>query len=97
ARRAGSHPLPARLGVPAALRLALLCPILMLAMLVALYLLASPPLGWVYLVGVGCVTVLLVYEHSLVRPDDLTRVNQAFFNVNIIISMGLLVRLLFGI
>jgi 4-hydroxybenzoate polyprenyltransferase len=96
-RQARLHSIPARLGVPAALRLALLCHILMLAMLVVLYLLASPPLGWVYLVGVGCVTVLLVYEHSLVRPDDLTRVNQAFFNVNIMISMGLLVVLLLEI
>jgi 4-hydroxybenzoate polyprenyltransferase len=96
-RQARLHSIPARLGVPAALRLALLSHLLMLAMLVVLYLLASPPLGWVYLVGVGCVTVLLVYEHSLVHPDDLTRVNQAFFNVNIIISIGLLVVLLLDI
>ena len=34
--------------------------------------------------------MLLVYEHALVRPDDLTRVNVAFFQVNIVISMGLL-------
>ena len=43
-------------------------------------------------VGVGGVTVvavLLVYEHLLVRPDDLTRVNQAFFHVNTVISLGL--------
>ena len=69
----------------------------MLAMLVVLYLIASPPygpLGWVYLIGLGSVTMLLIYEHSLVRPTDLTRVNQAFFNVNIIISVGLLVVLL---
>jgi 4-hydroxybenzoate polyprenyltransferase len=91
------HSIPARFGVPTALRLAAISHALMLAMLVALYVLASPPtgpLGWVYLVGVGSVTVLLVYEHSLVRPNDLTRVNQAFFNVNIIISVGLLVVLL---
>ena len=37
------------------------------------------------------VAALLVYEHALVRPDDLTRVNVAFFQVNVIISMGLLV------
>jgi len=93
-RQAKLHSIPSRLGVPAALRLALVSHSLMLAMLVVLYVLASPPLGWVYLVGLGCVTVLLVYEHSLVRPDDLTRVNQAFFNVNIIISVGMLVVLL---
>jgi 4-hydroxybenzoate polyprenyltransferase len=33
---------------------------------------------------------LLVYEHALVRPDDLSRVNVAFFQVNIVISLGLL-------
>jgi 4-hydroxybenzoate polyprenyltransferase len=36
-------------------------------------------------------TILLVYEHSLVRPDDLTRVNRAFFHVNALVSVGLLV------
>ena len=96
-RQAKLHSIPALLGVPVALRLALFSHMLMLAMLVVLYLLASPPdgpLGWVYLVGLGSVTALLIYEHSLVRPDDLTRVNQAFFNVNIIISVGMLVVLL---
>ena len=40
--------------------------------------------------GVGCVAALIAYEHWLVRPDDLTRINQAFFYVNGIISVGLL-------
>ena len=35
--------------------------------------------------------ILLIYEHSLVRPDDLTRVNRAFFHVNAVVSVGLLV------
>ena len=72
----------------------------MVAMLVVLYLLASEPygpLGRVYLASTGCVTALLVYEHALVRSEDLTRVNQAFFHVNIIISVGLLVVLLIEI
>jgi 4-hydroxybenzoate polyprenyltransferase len=93
-RQAKLHSVPARLGVPAALRLAALSHALMVAALVALYVLASPPLGWVFLVGLGAVTVLLVYEHSLVRPNDLARVNQAFFYVNIVISVGLLVVLI---
>jgi 4-hydroxybenzoate polyprenyltransferase len=37
------------------------------------------------------VAVLLIYEHWLVRPDDLSRVNQAFFQVNGVISIGLFV------
>lgn len=44
-----------------------------------------------FLTGVIVVAVLLLYEHSLVRPDDLTRVNLAFFHVNAVISLGLLV------
>ena len=48
------------------------------------------PLGIVYFAGVAAVAALLVYEHALVRPDDLSRVNVAFFQVNIVISMGLL-------
>ena len=47
--------------------------------------------GWVYWTGIVAVAVLLIYEHSLVRPDDLTRVNKAFFHVNAIVSLGLLV------
>ena len=48
-------------------------------------------LGWIYLSGILAVAALLIYEHSLVRPDDLTRVNQAFFQVNAVISLGVLV------
>ena len=96
-RAAKLHSIPAALGVPAALRLARWSHRIMVAMLILLYLLASPPsgpLGWVFLSALGGVTALLTYEHALVRPDDLTRVNQAFFNVNIIISVGLLLVLL---
>jgi len=53
--------------------------------------LVYPSLGWVYLVGVACIALLLIYEHAIVRPDDLERVNVAFFNVNAVISIGLLV------
>ena len=35
--------------------------------------------------------VLLIYEHSLVRPDDLARVNEAFFHVNAVVGVGLFV------
>ena len=96
-RQAKLHSIPAAIGVSKALWLALWSHAMMVAMLVLLYLFASPPagpLGLVFLAGLGAVTALLIYEHSLVRADDLTRVNQAFFNVNIIISVGLLVVLL---
>ena len=43
----------------------------------------------IYLAGVAAIGVLLVYEHWLVRPDDLSRVNRAFFQVNAVVSIGL--------
>ncbi len=51
--------------------------------------LADNGFGWLYWAGWAAVTALLVYEHRLVRPDDLTRVNRAFFNINIVVSIGL--------
>jgi 4-hydroxybenzoate polyprenyltransferase len=90
---AGLHSVPARFGVPASLRIAALCHAAMFALLVGLYL-ASPHLGTVYLVGLAFVGALLIYEHRLVRPDDLTRVNRAFFHVNGVISVGLLLLVL---
>ncbi|MFM7869984.1 MAG: 4-hydroxybenzoate octaprenyltransferase, partial [Planctomycetaceae bacterium] len=47
-------------------------------------------LGPLFLAGIVLIGILLLYEHSLVRPDDLTRVNIAFFNVNAVISFGIL-------
>jgi 4-hydroxybenzoate polyprenyltransferase len=87
-RRAGLKSLPARFGVARALRLAAGCHVAMLALLLALPL--TFPLGRLYLIGVFAIAVLLVYEHVLVRPDDLTRVNVAFFRVNAVVSVGLL-------
>ncbi len=81
---------PSRFGVPASLRIAAACHFIMVVFLILLYWAAAPLLGWIYLIGIGAVAVLLLYEHWLVRPDDLTRVNQAFFQVNGIISVGLL-------
>ena len=89
-RRLGLRSVPARLGVPRALRLAALCHLGTLGLLFALPL-VYPPLGGIYWAGLAAVAILLIYEHWLVRPDDLTRVNLAFFNINAIISIGLLV------
>jgi 4-hydroxybenzoate polyprenyltransferase len=81
--------IPATFGVAAALRLALLCHITMVLLLLLLAWLASPPLGIIFLIGVVAVAALLAYEHWLVSPADLTRVNQAFFQVNAVVSLGL--------
>jgi 4-hydroxybenzoate polyprenyltransferase len=88
-RRAQLASIPAALGVRRSLRVAQLCHVVMIGLLVALWGVATPPLGSIYLLGIGGVTILLAYEHWLVRPDDLSRVNLAFFNVNGVISVGL--------
>jgi len=92
-RRARLHSVPARLGVGASLRLALACHVVMLGLLAVLYA-VTPEMGAVFLAGLIAVAVLLAYEHWLVRPDDLTRVNKAFFQVNAVVSVGLLVLVL---
>jgi 4-hydroxybenzoate polyprenyltransferase len=84
------HSAPARFGVAGALRLAGLCHLAMVALLF-LVPLVYDGFGWVYLAGVAAIAVLLAYEHALVRPDDLTRVNRAFFHVNAVVSIGLFV------
>ena len=87
-RRASLFSIPSRWGVPTALRIAFVSHLLTIACLVALWWLAG--LGPLFLIGVACVAALLAYEHRLVQPDDLTRVNIAFFQVNAVISIGLL-------
>jgi 4-hydroxybenzoate polyprenyltransferase len=89
-RSRGLRSVPARWGVPAALRLAAACHLGTVALLFLLPL-VYPLLGAIYLAGIAGVALLLAYEHWLVRPDDLTRVNVAFFNVNAVVSVGLFV------
>ena len=89
-RGARLRSIPAALGVLGALRLAAVCHLVTLG-LFALLPLACPQLGWIYAAGVAAVSVLLLYEHALVKPNDLTRVHLAFFNINVVISMGLFI------
>ena len=88
-RQARLHSVPVRLGVAGALRLAAACHFATIVLLTCLPL-AYPPLGGSWWSGVAAVAGLLIYEHALVQPDDLARVNTAFFHVNAIISLGLL-------
>ncbi len=94
-KRARLRSVPARFGVPRALHIAAACHVAMVVGLVGVPLasnLGGPPvpLGWIYYASVAAIAGLLAYEHSIVRPDDLTRVNIAFFNINALISVGLL-------
>lgn len=92
--QSGLHSVPARFGVRFALRLAALCHLGMLVVLFTLPLSnrwggPEMPLGVIYGFGIAAIAGLLGYEHWLVRPDDLTRVNTAFFHVNAVVSLGL--------
>lgn len=94
-RRERLHAVPARFGIPAALRLARLSHALTAAALAAvgwvLSLGAAYWLGWLVVVG------LLAYEHSLISDDDLSRLDVAFFNVNGYISVITLVAAVAGL
>jgi 4-hydroxybenzoate polyprenyltransferase len=73
------------LGIAAALRVAKLLTYLMVACLLALV--YTLHVGALALAGVGAIVVLLIYEHSLVKPADLSRVNAAFFTMNGYVSV----------
>ena len=88
-RNRGLFSVPARLGVRSALRVAFLSHLLTIACLFGLWWVAD--LGWVFFAGVVGVSILLAYEHAIVRPDDLSRVGIAFFQINAVISVGLFV------
>jgi 4-hydroxybenzoate polyprenyltransferase len=91
-KQLGLYSVPARLGVVNALRLAALSHALCVGLFALLpWSLPDHSLGWIYEGAVATVGTLLIYEHALVRPDDLTRVNTAFFNVNVVISVGLFI------
>jgi 4-hydroxybenzoate polyprenyltransferase len=89
-RESNLNSIPQKFGIENALRIAFVSHGLMIVFLFGL-LPSVSELGGVYGAGVVIVAGLLIYEHSLVRSDDLSKVNMAFFNVNGIISMGLMV------
>lgn len=85
-RQTGLHSIPAALGEHRALWIARL---LHAGTVGALALVGSAVgAGWLYWAGVAVVAVLLLYEHSLVRPGDLSRLDAAFFTTNGIISIA---------
>ncbi len=84
-RRVGLHSLPQAYGVAAAFWAARIFHVVMLGLLLWLTLLFS--LGKVAVVGVVIVALLLLWEHLMVSPRDLRRLNAAFFTMNGIIAM----------
>jgi len=81
----GLFSIPRRFGISRALWLARIFHISMVAALIALVI--SFHLGVLSFIGILAVAALLIYEHGLVKPDDLSRVNAAFFTVNGYVSV----------
>jgi len=88
-RRDGLHSIPADFSVATALTLARICHALTVALLVGVGLAMN--LSWPFWAGLVVITALLVYEHRLVSPHDLSRLDLAFFNMNGYISITVLV------
>ena len=84
-RSSGLHSVPRSLGISRALWVARAFHLIMLLLLVALLMVFG--LGKLAMAGVIVVALLLVYEHSLVSPDNLSKLNAAFFTMNGVISV----------
>ena len=87
-RRSGLHSIPARFGIANSLWIARLFHLQAFIVLMIVYLVSG--LGWLALAGVIAVGVLLLYQHTLVRSNDLSRMNAAFFTTNAFVSVILL-------
>ena len=85
----GIHSIPKRFGIKRALQISSMMHLITVLVLLSLPLLTE--LKYIYLSGVGLVSILLVYEHAIVKPNDLSRVNLAFFTLNGMVSLGLMV------
>ena len=83
--REGLYSIPRSLGLSGALWIARLLHVAMIACLLALV--VAFHLGALSIVGVAAVAALLIYEHGLVKPNDFSRVNAAFFTVNGYVSL----------
>jgi len=89
--QAGLHSIPRRFGVARALLISRGLHAAMFAALVWVYFLTG--LHWIGLLGVAATAALLIYQHRLVRADDLSRLNMAFFTTNAYVSVVLFVTI----
>ncbi len=91
----GLQSVPVQFGIPAALRLSSISHAITIILLAVLgYLLG---LSWPYWVGLAAVFALLAWEHTLVHPDDLSRIDLAFFNINSYVSITLFLSILISL
>ena len=94
-KREGLYSFPSRFGIANALLVARINHLTTVVALAAVGIIAA--LGWIYWVGWFIIAALLAYENSIVKPNDLSRLNLAFFNVNGYISVIVFLSALFGI
>jgi len=88
-RRVGLKSIPARFGARGALVLSALFHAVMVVLLVAVWRMAGG--GWIFLAGVAATLLALLYQHAIVRPGDLSRVDAAFFTATCFVSVVLAV------
>ena len=88
-REIGVHSVPSRYGIPFALHLSTAAHVVTFALFAWYGLLVD--LGWLWWIGLAVAAVAFVYEHAIVRPDDLSRVNRAFFTANGFVGIALFV------
>jgi len=86
-QKEGLHSIPARFGIVRALWIAMVFHLLTATGLLSLIWLAD--LSWFYIIGMIIAYIILIYEHRLVSPNDLTRLNTAFFTMNGVLSVVL--------
>jgi len=91
-RKESLYSIPKRFGTVAALRISLFFHLIMIGILAFLFWKVN--LGTISYIGLAIVGLLIAYEHSLVRPEDLSRANTAFFTVNGWISILLFLSIL---
>lgn len=84
-KKAGLRSIPARFGIKNSLWIARMFHFQAFVVLLLLY--AVTDLGWLALAGVIAVGILLVYQHTLVKPNDLSKMNAAFFTTNAFVSV----------
>ena len=88
-RKAGLRSIPAKFGIRNSLKIARLFHAQAFIVLVLLYFVTG--LGWLALAGVIAVGALMIYQHTLVKADDLSRMNAAFFTTNAFVSVIMLI------
>jgi 4-hydroxybenzoate polyprenyltransferase len=94
-RENGINSIPQRFGIASGLEIAKISHAMMWALLLAVGIVAGS--HWVYFVGVAVMGAILVYEHAIVNPKDLTRVNESFFNANMWLALTMFAAVLLDV